>query len=100
MTRYGVKYPCIDAVKNDSHSFYCTSCLKKESCKHMGISDVRRHIQAACHHKASKGMEMQMKLAFNSPNVSCLRKFEHAEVKMNILLAQHNVPQSLADRLN
>ena len=66
----------------------------------MGISDVRRHIQTACHQNAFKGMKTQMKLAFNSPNVSCLKKFEHAEVKMNILLAQHNVPLSLADHLN
>ena len=85
-------YPCIYAVKNNSHSFYCTCCLKKISCKHMGISDVKRHIQMACHQKASKGMEMQMKLAFNSPNVSCLRKVEHAEVKMNILSSTTQCP--------
>ena len=36
------KYPCLDAVKGDVHSFYCKCCLKKVSCKHKGIGDVRR----------------------------------------------------------
>ena len=26
-------YPCIEEVKNDSHAFYCTCCMKKLSCK-------------------------------------------------------------------
>ena len=56
-------YPCIKEVKNDSHMFYCTCSLKNLSCKHVGIGDVKRHIQGASHDKASKGMEMQ-KLSF------------------------------------
>ncbi len=45
------QYPCIEAVKNDAHSFYCTCCMKKLSCKHMGIADVKRHVQGASHLK-------------------------------------------------
>ena len=29
VTYYGAKHSCIDAVKNDSHSFYCTGCLRR-----------------------------------------------------------------------
>ena len=46
---YGWKqqYPCIDAVKGDVYSFFCSICSKKISCKHMGIGDVKRHIESA-----------------------------------------------------
>ena len=93
------KYPCIEAVKNDVHSFHCTCCMKKLSCKHMGIGDVKRHIQGASHQKASKGITKQSKLLFTSSGSSSQKKIERAEVKMSILLAQHNVPLSLADHL-
>jgi len=94
------KYPCIEAVKNDAHSFYCTCCMKKLSCKHMGIGDVRRHVQSSSHQKASQGLEKQAKLSFVSPGNSSQKKIERAEVKMSILLAQHNIPLSLADHLS
>ena len=56
-------YPCIEEVKNDSHAFYCTCCLKKQSCKHMGIGGVKGHFQGASHEKTSiGGMEMQNKI--------------------------------------
>lgn len=86
------KYPCIEAVKNDAHSYYCTCCMKKLSCKHMGIGDVKRHVQGISHQKASKGSTKQSKLPFTSPGSSSQKKIERAEVKMSILLAQHNVP--------
>jgi hypothetical protein len=94
------QYPCIEAVKNDDHSFYCTCCMKKLSCKHMGIGDVKRHVQGASHQKASKDFIKQTKLSFTSPGSSSQKKIERAEVKMSILLAQHNVPLSLADHLS
>ena len=37
-------YPCIQAVENDAYSFLFTVCNKIESCSHMGISDVKRHV--------------------------------------------------------
>ena len=42
--RWKQQYPCIDAVKGDVYSFFCCTYSKKMSCKHMGISDVKRHI--------------------------------------------------------
>jgi len=36
-------YPCIDAAKDNPHSFFCKCCVKKVSCKHMGLGDVKRH---------------------------------------------------------
>ena len=60
------KYPCIQAVKGDSFSFSCTVCCKVMSCKHMGIGDVKRHIEAVGHRKAAKGMESQSRLPFAS----------------------------------
>ena len=94
------KYPCIEAVKNDMNSFYCTCCMKKLSCKHMGIGDVRRLVQSSSHQKASKGLEKQAKLEFVSSGHSSQKKIEHAEVKLSIHLAQHNIPLSLADHLS
>ena len=57
------RYPCIQAVKGDLYAFYCTVCCKKVSCKHMGIGDVKRHMQGRNHQKASKNMEKQTKLS-------------------------------------
>lgn len=59
------QYPCIDAVKGDVYSFFCCTCSKKMSCKHMGISDVKCHIERAGH-KMATAKEHQSKLAFVS----------------------------------
>lgn len=68
------QYPCLEAVKGDVHAFYCKCCLKKVSCKHQGIGDVKRHIQGLNHQKASKGVEAQSKLAFSSPKAVSIQK--------------------------
>ena len=68
------KYPSLEAVKGDVYSFYCKCCLKKVSCKHQGIGDVKRHIQGLNHQKASKGMDTQLQLAFNSPKAVSIQK--------------------------
>ena len=76
------QYPCIEAVKNDVHSFYCTCCMKKSSCKHMGgIADVKRHVQGSSHQKASKGLEKQSKLSFTSLETSVKRKLSVLRLK-------------------
>lgn len=59
-------YPCVQPVKNDPCSFHCTVCGKNVSCKHMGLGDVKRHIQGLNHQKAAKDMEKQKKLSFVS----------------------------------
>lgn len=59
-------YPCVQPVKDDPYSFHCTVCGKNVSCKHMGLGDVKRHIQGLNHQKAAKGMEKQTKLSFVS----------------------------------
>lgn len=38
-SRWREHYPCIQAVKGDQYSFLCSTCCKKVSCKHMGVSD-------------------------------------------------------------
>ena len=43
------KLRCVKAVKNDLHSFHCTVCSKKLSCKDQGERDVTRHLQSAGH---------------------------------------------------
>lgn len=67
-TKYDVqwrrKYRCIRAVKGDPFSFSCIVCQKVVSCKHMGIGDVKRHIEAVGHKKATKSIEKQPKLSF------------------------------------
>lgn len=48
--------------------------MNKVSCKHMGVGDVRRHIQGQAHIKASKGIEMQSRLAFTSSKDDLTKK--------------------------
>lgn len=60
------KYPCIEAIKKDPYFFFCTCCVKKVSCRHMGIADVKRHVMGSTHTKASKGAELQSRLSFTS----------------------------------
>ena len=62
------KYPCIQPVKNDPFLFMCTPCGRKVSCKHMGIGDVKRHVQGSNHKKAAKNMAQQSQLSFVSTN--------------------------------
>lgn len=66
--------PCIQAVRGDPFSFSCTVCHKVVSCKHMGIGDVKRHIQAVGHKKAMKDVEKQSKLSFASTDDPLLTK--------------------------
>ena len=61
-----VQYPCIDGVKGDIYSLFCSTCSKKISCKHMEIGDVKRHIERAGHKKMATAKENQLKLAFVS----------------------------------
>ena len=65
-TRWKEQYPCIQAVKGDQFSFLCSTCCKKVSCKHMGIADVKRHIDGPSHKKLARGMECQARLSFHS----------------------------------
>ena len=58
------KYSSIQAVNGDPFLFSCTVCRKVMSCKHMGIGDVKRHIEALSHRKAAKDMESQSRLPF------------------------------------
>ena len=62
------KYPCIQSVKNDPFSFMCIPCGRKVLCKHMGIGDVKRHVQGSNHKKAAKNMAQQSQLSFVSTN--------------------------------
>ena len=48
--------------------------MKKVSCKHIGLGDVRRHIQGQAHVKASKGIEKQSKLTFASSKDSVAKR--------------------------
>ena len=67
-TRYDCKwrgeYPCIEAIKGDPYSFFCSTCSKKVSCKHMGIGDIKRHVDTASHKRMAMTMEHQSKLTF------------------------------------
>ena len=67
MCKWREKYPCIQPVKGDPFSFLCTTCNKTVSCKHMGIGDVKRHIQAKNHEKAAKQMEQQSFFSTRDP---------------------------------
>ena len=67
-------YPCVQAVKNDPYSFLCTTCNKVVSCNHMGISDVKRHVQGLYHQKISKQLDSQPKLPFVSSSSSTAKK--------------------------
>lgn len=88
----------------------------------MGIGDVKHHIEGANHQRVSKGLEHQSCLSFTSTEDPIRKKVnnillcalsemglflyylpsqvECAEVKMSILLAQHNIPLALADHLS
>lgn len=58
------KYPYIQVVKSDPHSFLCTICNKKISCKHQGETDVTRHIAGVAHTCLAQQMESQSRLTF------------------------------------
>ena len=68
------QYPTIEAVKHDLYSFKCTTCDKKISCKHMGIGDVKRHIEGANHLKVAAQMKKQSKLSFTPVNDPITKK--------------------------
>ena len=55
-------WPCIVPVKNDKHSFRCTSCNEVIDCGKQGIGDVKRHIQRDEHKKNAKGSRNQTTL--------------------------------------
>ena len=65
-SRWREQYPCVQAVKGDQFSFMCSTCSRKVSCKHMGLGDVKRHIDGPSHKKLAKGMESQSRLLFQS----------------------------------
>ena len=67
-------YPCVQPVKDDPRSFHCSVCGKNVSCKHMGLGDVKCHIQGLNHQKAAKGMEKQTKLSFVSTKSPIMKK--------------------------
>lgn len=64
--RWNEKYPCIQPVKSDPYTVLCTTCLKRLSCKHMGIADVRRHVAGVSHERTAKQMQQQSRLSFPS----------------------------------
>ena len=64
--KWSQKYPCIQALRGGPFSFPCTVCHKVMSCKHMGIGDIKQHIEAVGHRMAAKGMENQSRLPFAS----------------------------------
>ena len=94
------QYECIQAVQNNPYAFLCTVCNKKLSCKHQGEADVTRHIACASHNAFVQQMSSQQRLTFPSSSSPIATKIKRAEVKMSILLAQHNVPLALADHLS
>ena len=94
------QYECIQDVQNNPYAFLCTVCNKKLSCKHQGETDVTRHIACASHNAFVQQMSSQQRLTFPSSCSSIATKIKRAEVKMSILLAQHNVPLALADHLS
>jgi hypothetical protein len=57
-------YPCVQPIKGDVYSFHCTLCRKDVSCKHMGISDVKRHLEGVTHKRAADSMKSQTTLIF------------------------------------
>ena len=60
------KFPCIQPESSDIFSFFCTVCNKKISCKHQGITDVKRHIEGLNHSKLTKEKEKQSTLVFRA----------------------------------
>ena len=68
---YGTKYNCdwesdfpfISRGKIDkTYSFYCTVCHKDVSCKHQGISDVKRHEKSINHTTNVKSLKGSSRL--------------------------------------
>ena len=57
------KFPFICHGKTDAiYSFYCTVCQKDVSCRHQGVSDVKRHEQCNSHNNRLKSMENNSRL--------------------------------------
>ena len=68
---YGTKYNCdwesnfpfISRGKHDkTYSFYCKVCHKDVSCRHQGISDVKRHEKSSNHVTSVKSLEGSSRL--------------------------------------
>ena len=63
-------YPCVKGIKNDKHSFLCTVCNKKISCKHQGVQDVKRHVNGQKHKTIAQAAVSQPKLSFQGSSSS------------------------------
>ena len=41
--RWQTDFPFVSGCQNDPYSFYCNVCQKDVSCRHQGVSDLKRH---------------------------------------------------------
>ena len=59
-------WPFIVAQPDDKHSFLCTVCSKRLSCKHQGVHDVKDQINSQMHQTLAKEALSQPKHSFSS----------------------------------
>ena len=93
------KWPFVQPVKGDLHSFRCTVCAKSVSCGHQGEADVIRHAESAQHQRNTKAVKTSQKLNFKPTTQLLKDKVTRAEVKVANLLVQHNIPLAVTDHL-
>ena len=47
---------------SDPHAFFCTVCSRQVNCRHMGRSDVERHVTSKIHKSNGKSIKSQTTL--------------------------------------
>ncbi|KAL5468847.1 hypothetical protein EMCRGX_G029970 [Ephydatia muelleri] len=92
-------YPFVQEVKDNPHKFLCNICMRQVACDHQGKHDIERHMEKAMHQANVKQMKGQTTLGFQVESSPINEQVIRAEVKVAHMLAQHNVPLSLADEL-
>ena len=67
------KWPCIQQVIHDKHSFYCTLCRREVSCAHQAERDVIQHMKSDKHKKIQKKFKNEPAITTTDPIVELVK---------------------------
>ena len=56
------EFPFVSKCQNDQYNFHCSVCQKDVSCRHQGVSDLKRHEKLASHQKMTLATKSSARL--------------------------------------
>eukprot|EP00057_Strongylocentrotus_purpuratus_P019851 XP_011674325.1 PREDICTED: uncharacterized protein LOC105443158 [Strongylocentrotus purpuratus] len=84
--------------------FRCNVCNQEGSCRHQGLSDIKRHISSKGHKDRETLQKTTRSIALFTHSIkemsSAETKIRRAEIKMAMSLVEHNVPLAFSDHLS